>query len=447
MENFSHHQIEDQNESSSNLKRDKIVVLPQKEFDIGNSDPLFTPEKKNGLLSKCFSYTSCFANTSMDQARDLGIYPFFREIEDTEGCRVVIDGKKIITVCTNNYLGLTKDSRVINAGQQALEKFGAGCTGSRFLNGTLSLHNKLEKELSSFLHREDAIVMSTGFQANQGTISCLLGRRDIAFSDRENHASIYEGCAVAPGKTVRYRHNDMDHLEYYLKKYSDVEGKLIITDSIFSMSGDIANLPEIVKLAKDYNATIMVDEAHGLGVFGDHGEGVTSYFNLEKEIDVYVGTFSKSLGSIGGFVSSNSKVTQFIRHKASSFIFTAALPPASVAGVTKALEIMINEPDRLKRLRENTSYVKKGFFNMGFQVNNNSVPIVPIKVGDEALTLQMNQLLFDDGVFAGVAIPPAVPPHSPMIRTSFTSCHEREDLDQVLASFSKFGKRLGVITP
>ena len=188
-----------------------------------------------------------------DQARDLGIYPFFREIEDTEGCRVVIDGKKIITVCTNNYLGLTKDSRVINAGQQALEKFGAGCTGSRFLNGTLSLHNKLEKELSSFLHREDAIVMSTGFQANQGTISCLLGRRDIAFSDRENHASIYEGCAVAPGKTVRYRHKTIwIYLEYYLKKYSDVEGKLIITDSIFSMSGDIANLPEIVKLAKDY---------------------------------------------------------------------------------------------------------------------------------------------------------------------------------------------------
>jgi len=373
MEKYFHRSIqdEDQDQSSSNLERSKIVALPNKDFDLRNSGLPLTPEKKNGLLSKCFNYTTCFSNTSIAQARDRGMYPFFREIEAMEGCRVVINGKKIITVCTNNYLGLTKDPRVIAAGQQALEKFGAGCTGSRFLNGTLTLHNKLEKELSSFLHREDAIVMSTGFQANQGTISCLLGRRDIAFSDRENHASIYEGCAVAPGKTVRYRHNDMDHLEYYLKKYSDVDGKLIITDSIFSMSGDIANLPEIVKLAKDYNATIMVDEAHGLGVLGDQGKGVTRFFNLEKEIDIYVGTFSKSLGSIGGFVAGNSKVTQFIRHKASSFIFTAALPPASVAGVIKALDIMINEPARLKKLHENTSYVKKGFFNMGFQVNNN----------------------------------------------------------------------------
>jgi len=358
----------------------------------------------------------------------------------------IVSGKQVILAGTNNYLGLTKDPRVIEAGQKALERFGAGCTGSRFLNGTLSLHNKLEKELSSFLNREDSIVMSTGFQANQGTISCLLGRKDVAFSDRENHASIYEGCAISPGRTVRYRHNDMDHLEYYLKKYSDVDGKLIITDSIFSMSGDIANLPEIVKLAKDYKATVLVDEAHGLGVLGDQGKGVTNYFNLEKEIDIYVGTFSKSLGSIGGFVSGKAKVTEFIRHKASAFIFTAALPPASVAGVTKALEIVINEPERLDRLHENTSYVKKGFFNMGFQVNNNPVPIVPIKIGDEALTLFMNQLLFDDGVFAGVAVSPVVPPHNAMIRTSFTSSHTHEELDQVLASFGKFGKKLGIIS-
>jgi 8-amino-7-oxononanoate synthase len=448
MEKFLQHKIEDepQDKSPSDLQRNNVVPLSGKEFDNGNSILPLTPEKKTGLLSKCDSYTTCFSNTSIAQAREHGMYPFFREIEDMEGCRVVIDGKKIITVCTNNYLGLTKDPKVIAAGQQALEKFGAGCTGSRFLNGTLSLHNILEKELSSFLEREDAIVMSTGFQANQGTISCLLGRKDIAFSDRENHASIYEGCAVSQGKTVRYRHSDMDHLEYYLKKYSDVEGKLIITDSIFSMSGDIANLPEIVKLARDYNATIMVDEAHGLGVLGDQGKGVTSYYNLEKEIDIYVGTFSKSLGSIGGFVAGSSKVAEFIRHKASSFIFTAALPPASVAGVTKALDIMINEPERLKKLHDNTSYVKKGFFNMGFQVNNNPVPIVPVKIGEEALTLEMNRLLFEDGIFAGVAISPAVPPHSPMIRTSYTSCHEHEDLDKILESFNKFGKKLGVIT-
>jgi len=442
MEKYFHLKIqdEDQNGTPSQLKRNRVVALHKKEFDFESSHLLPAPEKRSGLLSKCFSYNS------MANARDRGNYPFFREIEETEGCRVVINGKKVITVCTNNYLGLTKHPQVIAAGQQALEKFGAGCTGSRFLNGTLSLHNKLEKELSSFLQREDSIVMSTGFQANQGTISCLLGRKDIAFSDRENHASIYEGCAVAPGKTVRYRHNDMDHLEYYLKKYSDVDGKLIITDSIFSMSGDIANLPEIVKLAKNYKATIMVDEAHGLGVLGDQGKGVTNYFNLEKEIDIYVGTFSKSLGSIGGFVSGKAKVTEFIRHKASAFIFTAALPPASVAGVAQALDIMINEPARLEKLHENTSYVKKGFFAMGFQVNNNPVPIVPLKIGDEDLTLLMNQLLFDDGVFAAVAVSPAVPPHNPMIRTSFTSSHNRKDLDKILTSFNKFGKKLGIIS-
>lgn len=432
-------QDEDQNDTPPHLKRNKIVALLKKQFDFENSHLRLSPEKGDGLLSKCFNYNA------PDQAKDLGIYPFFREIQETDGTRVTINGKQVITVSTNNYLGLTQDPRVIRAAQEALARFGAGCTGSRFLNGTISLHNNLEKELSRFLSREDAIVMSTGFQANQGTIACLLGRKDIAFSDRENHASIYEGCAISPGQTVRYRHNDMDHLEYYLKKYSDVNGKLIITDSIFSMSGDIANLPEIVKLAKDYRATVLVDEAHGLGILGDQGKGVTNYFNLEKEIDIYVGTFSKSLGSIGGFVSGKSKVTEFIRHKASAFIFTAALPPASVAGVTEALNIMMREPDRIKTLHENTSYVKKGFFNMGFQVNNNPVPIVPIRIGDEALTLLMNQLLFDDGVFAGVAVSPVVPPHNAMIRTSFTSCHNREDLDRILASFNRLGKKLGII--
>jgi 8-amino-7-oxononanoate synthase len=433
-------QDEDQNGAPPHLKRNKIVALLKKEFDFKNSHLRLSPENGSGLLAKCFNYNA------PNEAKDLGIYPFFREIEEMDGARVVINGKSVISVSTNNYLGLAKDPRVIQAGQQALEKFGAGCTGSRFLNGTLSLHNKLEKELSSFLQQEDTIVMSTGFQANQGTISCLVGRKEMAFSDRENHASIYEGCAISPGRTARYRHNDMDHLEYYLKKYSDVDGKLIITDSIFSMSGDIANLPEIVKLAKDYKATVLVDEAHGLGVLGDQGKGVTNYYNLEKEIDIYVGTFSKSLGSMGGFVSGKSKVVEYIRHKASAFIFTAALPPASVAGVSQALEILINEPVRLKNLHENTSYIKKGFFNMGFQVNNNPVPIVPVKVGDEALTLLMNQLLFDDGVFAGVAVSPVVPPHNAMIRTSFTSCHTREDLDQVLTSFNKFGKKLGIIS-
>jgi 7-keto-8-aminopelargonate synthetase-like enzyme len=286
--------------------------------------------------------------------------------------------------------------------------------------------------------------MSTGFQANQGTISCLLGRKDIAFSDRENHASIYEGCAVAPGKTLRYRHNDMEHLEYLLKKNSQTKGKLILTDSVFSMSGDVANLPDIVRLAKNYGATLLVDEAHGMGVLGDCGRGACEYFNVEKDVDIYMGTFSKSLGSIGGFISAKSSVAEYIRHKASAFIFTAALPPASVAGVIAGLHILADDGERRNRLHENTAYVKRAFFDMGIQVNNNQVPIVPVQIGDEALTLYMNRLLFDDGVFAGVAVSPVVPPLKAMIRTSYTCEHTQEDLDQVLGSFKKNMKQLGV---
>ncbi len=421
------------------LRRDQIVSKLKESFDFENAHLRPSSNEGQGVLSKCHGYEA------PDQAKDLGIYPYFREIEAMDGAHVTIGGRDVITVSSNNYLGLTKDPRVIEAGKNALDKFGSGCTGSRFVNGNLNLHKKLEDDISNFLSRGDTIVMSTGYQANQGTISCLLGRKDIAFSDRENHASIYEGCAVAPGKTVRYRHNDMDHLESCLKKYSDVEGKLIITDSVFSMSGDIANLPGIVKLARDYKATVLVDEAHGMGVLGEIGRGVTSYYNLEKEIDIYVGTFSKSMGSIGGFVSAHPKVTEYIRHKASAFIFTAALPPASVAGVNTALNIMLQEPERIQQLHDNTAYMKKGLFDMGYQINNNPVPIIPIKIGDEALTLYFNQLLFDQGVFAGVAVSPVVPAFHAMIRTSFTSSHTQKDLDHVLNAFKTIGSDLGII--
>jgi len=307
------------------------------------------------------------------------------------------------------------------------------------------LHRILEKNISNFLSREDSIVMSTGFQANQGTISCLLGRQDVAFSDRENHASIYEGCAIAPGKTLRYRHNDMDHLEHLLQKNSQVRGKLIITDSVFSMSGDVANLPEIVKLAKNHGASLLVDEAHGMGVLGDNGRGACEYFDIEKDVDIYVGTFSKSLGSIGGFVSTKKHIAEYIRHKASAFIFTAALPPASVAGVIEGLDILASDSKRRKLLHKNTAFIKRAFFEMGIQVNNNHVPIVPIQIGDEAVTLYMNRLLFDDGIFAGVAVSPVVPPLKAMIRTSYTSAHTKEDLDKILISFRKNLKRIGVL--
>jgi len=418
----------------------KKVIQIKEKFDFENGHLNTSLKDDENILSKCFNYQA------PAQARDLGIYPYFREIEETGSSYVVIDGKKVLTISSNNYLGLAKDSRVIEAAGNAIEKFGIGCTGSRFLNGTLSLHRILEKNISDFLHREDSIVMSTGFQANQGTIACLLGRKDIAFSDRENHASIYEGCAVAPGKTLRYRHNDMDHLEYLLKNNTEVKGKLIITDSVFSMSGDIANLPEIVKLAKNYGANLLVDEAHGMGVLGDGGRGACEYFDVEKDVDIYVGTFSKSLGSIGGFVSAKSSIAEYIRHKASAFIFTAALPPASVAGVIEGLKILANDTERRRRLYENTAYIKRAFFDMGIQVNNNQVPILPIQIGDEALTLYMNKLLFGDGIFAGVAVSPVVPPLKAMIRTSYTCAHTREDLDKVLSSFKKNLRQLGLLS-
>ena len=392
----------------------KIVQIKEK-FDFENGHLHPSTENDEGIFSKCSNYQA------PKQARDLGIYPYFREIEKTGSSHVVIDGKDVVTISSNNYLGLAKDPRVIAAGRDALEKFGIGCTGSRFLNGTLCLHRTLEKNISNFLGREDSIVMSTGFQANQGTIACLLGKQDVAFSDRENHASIYEGCAIAPGKTLRYRHNDMDHLEHLLQKNSQVRGKLIITDSVFSMSGDVANLPEIVKLAKNHGASLLVDEAHGMGVLGDNGRGACEYFDVEKDVDIYVGTFSKSLGSIGGFVSTKKHIAEYIRHKASAFIFTAALPPASVAGVIEGLDILASDS------------------------NNNHVPIVPIQIGDEALTLYMNRLLFDDGIFAGVAVSPVVPPLKAMIRTSYTSAHTKGDLDKILISFGKNLKRIGVL--
>ena len=418
----------------------KKIIQIKENFDFENGHLNTSLKDDENILSKCFNYQA------PAQARDLGIYPYFREIEETGSSHVVINGRKVVTISSNNYLGLAKDPLVIEAARKAIDKFGLGCTGSRFLNGTLSLHRILEKNISNFLNREDSIVMSTGFQANQGTISCLLGRKDIAFSDRENHASIYEGCAVAQGKTLRYRHNDMDHLEYLLKNNSDVKGKLIITDSVFSMSGDIANLPEIVKLSKNYGASLLVDEAHGMGVLGDGGRGACEYFDVEKDVDIYVGTFSKSLGSIGGFVSAKSSIAEYIRHKASAFIFTAALPPASVAGVVEGLKILVEDTERRKRLYENTAYIKRGLFDMGIQVNNNQVPIIPIQIGDEALTLYVNRLLFDDGIFAGVAVSPVVPPLKAMIRTSFTCAHTREDLDQILSSFKKNFRQLGMLS-
>ena len=426
-------------ETSPDSDSAKKIIQIKKKFDFESSHLNTSFKGDENILSKCFNYNA------PEQAKDLGIYPYFREIQETGTSHVVIDGKRVVTISSNNYLGLAKDPNVIKAGREALEKFGIGCTGSRFLNGTLDLHRVLEENISDFLGREDSIVMSTGFQANQGTISCILGRQDVAFSDRENHASIYEGCAVAPGKTMRYRHNDMDHLESLLKKYSSVKGKIIITDSVFSMSGDIANLPEIVKIAKNHGASLLVDEAHGMGVLGDNGRGACEYYDVEKDVDIYVGTFSKSLGSIGGFVSTKKHIAEYIRHKAAAFIFTAALPPASVAGVLEGLDILANDSKRRKRLHENTAFIKRAFFELGIQVNNNLVPIVPIQIGDEALTLYMNRLLFDDAVFAGVAVSPVVPPLKAMIRTSYTSEHTKKDLGKILTSFEKNLKKIGIL--
>lgn len=391
-------------------------------------------------------FNKCYKQTRVDEAIAGGYYPYFKAIQSGAGSTVMIDGKKFIMIGSNNYLGLTQDPRIKQAAIEALDTFGSGCTGSRFLNGTLSLHEELEDKLADFMQKEAVLIFSTGFQTNQGTISSLIGKDDIIFGDRENHASIVDGCRLSFGKTYKYKHNDSDDLERLLKNHNDNNGgKLIVTDGVFSMGGDIADVPNLVKLKKKYNVRLMLDDAHSCGVLGKFGRGTAEHFNVEDDVDLIMGTFSKSFASLGGFIAGEKRVIQYIKHSARALIFSASMPPSAVATVNKAVDILKSEPERLDQLWKNTKKMKTAYDEMGFNTGNSQTPIIPIIIGDDMKTFGFWKLLFQNGIFGNPVVSPAVEPGNALLRTSYMATHTEDELNQVLDIFYKLGKEFGLI--
>jgi 8-amino-7-oxononanoate synthase len=382
-----------------------------------------------------------------DKAKELisqGIYPYFRVIESAQDPEIIMNGRRMIMIGSNNYLGLTNHPMVKEAAIEAIKKYGTGCAGSRFLNGTLTIHVDLEEKLARFMRKEASLVFSTGFQVNLGVISALAGKDDVIIIDKMDHASIIDGCRLSFSEVKKFRHNDMNDLERLLREYESKD-KLIVIDGVFSMEGDIARLPEIIALAKQYGARVMVDDAHGIGVLGQTGRGTAEHFGLEGEVDLIMGTYSKSLASIGGFIAGSTDVIHYIKHTARSLIFSASPPPASVASVSAALDIIENEPERREALWRNTNKMFKGFTELGFEVGPSQTPIIPIVVNDNENAFIMAMMLQEEGVFANVAVSPAVPNGRALIRTSYMATHTEEQLDKVLMAFEKVGKRMGLI--
>lgn len=365
----------------------------------------------------------------IEEAKVKGVYPYFNPLETGQDTEVIINGKKTLMIGSNNYLGLTSHPEVMAAGIEAIKKYGSGCSGSRFLNGTLDIHIALEKELATFLHREAALTFSTGFQSNLGIISAIAGRNDVIVGDKENHASIYDACRLSYAKLLRYDHNDMEDLEKVLASIDDEKGILIITDGVFSMTGDICNLPEIVRLAKKYNARVMVDDAHGLGVLGKHGRGTPEHFGLEEEVDIVMGTFSKSLASLGGYMSAKSKVIEYVKHFSRPFIFSASITPASVESARAALRVLDREPERVKALADISDYMRQGLIRLGVNLIPSSTPIIPIYTYEDEKTFLACKMLLNRGVYVNPVISPATPVGQSLLRTSYTATHTREQMD------------------
>jgi 8-amino-7-oxononanoate synthase len=376
--------------------------------------------------------------------KEKGHYFFFRKLESPQDAEVVVNGKRLIMIGSNNYLGLTNHPRVKEAAIKAIEKFGCGCAGSRYLNGNLEIHEELEEKLARFFRKEAAVVFATGYQTNLGTISALLGRNDVAIIDKYDHASIIDGCRLSFGQVKRFRHNDMKDLERILEGTKD-KGKLIIVDGIFSMEGDIADVPSIVKLAKAYGARVMVDDAHAVGVLGEGGRGTAEHFALEDQVDLIMGTYSKSLAAIGGFVAGPKEVIHFIKHVGRSMMFSASLPPSLVATVSTALDIIEEYPQLRIQLWKNTHKMLKGYKALGYDTGTSETPIVPIIIGDSIKVYEMCKLLFENGIFVNAVISPAVPPGRELLRTSYMATHTEEQLDRVLGAFKKVGKQMGLI--
>jgi 8-amino-7-oxononanoate synthase len=390
-------------------------------------------------------FKKCHEFTRAEEAKQSGLYPYFTEIEHVEGNYVWVNGKKILMVGSNNYLGLFDNQDVKESVIQAVQKYGSSTCGSRFLNGTYSLHVEVENKLAEFMEKDQALTFSTGFQTNQGVISSLVGRNDIAIIDRMVHASIMDAVRLSYGDIVKYRHNDMADLQDKLSRLPEEKGKLIIVDGVFSMEGDLANLKEIIPLARKYGARVMVDDAHGVGVMGKNGRGTCEHFGVIKEVDLIMTTFSKSFASLGGFVVGEEKVIQYIKHHARALIFSASITPAALGSVSKTLEIIQNEPWRRERLWEITRIMNKELTKMGFHTGNTETPIIPVFIRDVEKTFMMWNFLRDYGIFTNPVIAPAVPPEDSLIRTSFTATHTAEDLDFILKGFHAGGKAIGII--
>jgi 8-amino-7-oxononanoate synthase len=408
---------------------------------------LSAPEK--AIITNSDLFEKCYSFSRADEVRAAGLYPYFQPISSGAGDEVIINGRKLIMIGSNNYLGLTNHPKVMEAASEAARKYGSGCTGSRYLNGTLDLHVELEEKLARYFKREEALVFSTGFQTNLGTISCLVGKNDALIIDRGDHASIVDGCRLAYGRTIKFAHNDMDDLDRVLgnlKNNGFRGGFLIVADGVFSMEGDIINLPDMVKVAEKYDARIMIDDAHSIGVLGEGGRGTAEHFNLIDKVDITMGTFSKSFASIGGFIVADHKVIDFIKHFSRALIFSASLPPSATAAVLTALDIIESEPERRENLWKNAHKMHHEFRRLGFDIGHTATPIVPVMIGEDNDTFQFWKELFDNGIFTNASISPAVAPGHALLRTSYTATHTDQHLDRVLEVFEKIGKKLGVIS-
>ena len=375
--------------------------------------------------------------TAPQEAKAAGVYPYFRAISSEQEPEVIINGKKVLMFGSNCYSGLVSDPRIKEAAIEAIKKYGTGCAGSPFLNGTLDLHKQLEARIAEYIGKEDVMIYSTGFEVNLGVVSCLTGREDYILWDEQDHASIIEGRRLSFSQSLKYKHNDMESLEKQLQKCAPDKVKLIVTDGVFSMEGDVCNLPEIVRLAKKYDAQIMVDEAHGIGVFGKGGRGVCNHYGLTDDVDLVMGTFSKSFASLGGFIATDKEITNYLRHHSRSYIFTASITPASTAAALKAIDIMEEEPERQEHLWEITKFALEGFRNMGCEIGKTSTPIIPLFIRDDFKTFAITRDLFEEGIFVNPVVTPAVAPQDTLIRFSLMATHTKEQVETALEKIKK----------
>jgi 8-amino-7-oxononanoate synthase len=392
----------------------------------------------NDVFQKCYEYKR------LEQVMKSGLYPYFIPLGGHVGAEMEIDGHSIIMLGSNNYLGLTDHPKIMEKAKEAIDKYGTGCTGSRFLNGTLDLHIELEEKLAKFLNKEMAITFSTGFQANLGVISTIAGRNDIIYLDRLNHASIIDGARMSYARNLKYRHNDHEHLRYLLENNRDNPG-VIVTDGVFSMEGDLANIPGLIEISREFGVRLIIDDAHGIGAMGPTGRGTAEHFGCHDEVDLLVGTFSKSFACIGGFAAGPAKVLDYIKHTARTMIFSASLPPAAVATVIAVLDTLENEPELIANSHRAAERARQGLASLGFNVGNSEAPIIPIIVGDEVQTLMFWKQLFQEGVFTNPVVSPAVASGGELLRTSYMATHTDDMIDRALSIFEKCGRELGII--